>query len=551
MLRLSSADHRASPPIIDIPSEYNAAHDLIERNLRAGRGTKIAYFDDHGSYTYGDLAERVNRCANALLALGLQPEQRVLLCLQDTFDFPTAFLGSIKAGIVPVAVNTLLKTADYEFMLRDSRACALIVSAPLLPTFTPLLDKMPRLKHVIVSHGESGGLEAMKACATSPSHSFAKLLADAQDTFEPAPTSRDDACFWLYSSGSTGAPKGTIHAHASLIQTAELYARPILGIREDDVVFSAPKLFFAYGLGNALTFPLAVGATAVLMAERPTPDAVFARLRRHRPTIFCGVPTLYTSMLSAALPQRNEMGLRVCISAGETLPREIGERWTHHFGVDILDGIGSTEMLHIFLSNRPGDVRYGTTGLPVPGYELRLVDDDSRPVPRGQIGELQIAGATCALAYWNNREKTRQTFQGAWTRSGDKFYIDESGHYVYAGRSDDMLKVSGMYVSPAEVESALITHQSVLEAAVIGEQDKDGLTKPLACVVLQQTAAPDPAMAEQLKQHVKSLLAPHKCPRWIEFLPELPKTATGKIQRFKLRALHGQQRGAKDSALSP
>jgi benzoate-CoA ligase len=539
MLRLSSADHRVSPPIIDIPSEYNAAHDLLERNLRAGRGAKVAYFDDYGSYTYGDLAERVNRCANALVDLGLQPEQRVLLCLQDTFDFPTAFLGSIKAGIVPVAVNTLLKAADYEYMLRDSRACALIVSAPLLPIFTPLLDQMPRLKHVIVSHGESSGF-----------HSFAKLLANAQDTFEPAASSGDDACFWLYSSGSTGAPKGTIHAHASLIQTAELYARPILGIREDDVVFSAPKLFFAYGLGNALTFPLAVGATAVLMAERPTPDAVFARLQRHRPTIFCGVPTLYASMLSAGLPARNEMGLRVCVSAGEALPREIGERWTRHFGVEILDGIGSTEMLHIFLSNRPGDVRYGTTGLPVPGYELRLVDDDGRPVPRGQIGELQIAGATCALSYWNNREKTRQTFQGAWTRSGDKFYIDESGHYVYAGRSDDMLKVSGMYVSPAEVESALITHQSVLEAAVIGEQDNDGLTRPLACVVLQQSVSPDPAMAEQLKQHVKSLLAPHKCPRWIEFLPELPKTATGKIQRFKLRALHSRQRGTKDSALA-
>jgi benzoate-CoA ligase len=536
---LSSADHRVSPPIIDIPPEYNAAHDLLERNLRAGRGAKLAYLDDHGSYTYGELAKRVNRCANALAGLGLQPEQRVLLCLQDTIDFPTAFLGSIKAGIVPVAVNTLLKPADYEYMLRDSRASALIVSAALLPVFAPLVDRMPRLKHVIVSHGDSDEFD-----------SFAKLLADAHDTFEPAATSCDDACFWLYSSGSTGAPKGTIHAHASLIQTAELYARPILGIREDDRVFSAPKLFFAYGLGNALTFPLAVGATAVLMAERPTPEAVFARLRRHRPTIFCGVPTLYASMLAAALPARNEMGLRVCVSAGEALPREIGERWTRHFGVDILDGIGSTEMLHIYLSNRPGAVRYGTTGLPVPGYDLRLVGDDGRPLPRGQIGELQIAGATCALGYWNNREKTRQTFQGTWTRTGDKFYIDESGHYVHAGRSDDMLKVNGMYVSPTEVESALITHQSVLEAAVIGEQDSDGLTKPLACVVLQQTVAPDPAVAEQLRQHVKSLLAPHKCPRWIEFLPELPKTATGKIQRFKLRELHAEQRGARDSGLA-
>jgi benzoate-CoA ligase len=529
MLRLSSADHRVSPPIVDIPREYNAAYDLIERNLRAGRSSKLAYIDDHGSYTYGELAERVDRCANALRNLGMEPEQRVLLCLQDTIDFPTAFLGSIKAGIVPVAVNTLLKTADYEYMLRDSRARALLVSAPLLPVFAPALAQMPHLKHVVVSHGEGSGY-----------HSFAKLLTEAPRTGEPAATSCDDVCFWLYSSGSTGAPKGTIHVHASLIQTAELYARPILGICEDDVVLSAAKLFFAYGLGNALTFPLAVGATAVLMAERPTPEAVFARLRLHRPTIFCGVPTLYASMLSASPPAREETALRACTSAGEALPREIGERWTRHFGVDILDGIGSTEMLHIFLSNRPGEVCYGTTGSAVPGYELRLVDDSGRPVPPGQIGELQIKGPTCAQAYWNNRDRSREIFQGAWARSGDKYHVDENGHYVYAGRSDDMLKVSGIYVSPAEVESALVTHPAVLEAAVVGRPDSDGLVKPLACVVLKTRAGVDPALADQLKQHVKSLLAPYKYPRWIEFLPELPKTATGKIQRFKLRALYAQ-----------
>jgi benzoate-CoA ligase len=530
MFRLSSADQSVSPPIIDMPREYNAAHDLLERHRRAGRLGKLAYIDDRGSYTYGELLERVDRCGNALAGLGLQPEQRALLCLQDTFDFPTAFLGAIKAGIVPIAVNTLLKTADYEYMLRDSRACALIVSAPLLPQFAPLLERLPRLKHIIVSQGDPGEF-----------HSFETLLARAGPSFEPAATSCDDPCFWLYSSGSTGAPKGTIHAHASLIHTAELYARPILGIREEDVVFSAPKLFFAYGLGNALTFPLAVGATAVLMAERPTPESVFARLRRHRPTIFGGVPTLYASMLSAALPARGELQLRTCISAGEALPRDIGERWTRHFGVDILDGIGSTEMLHIFLSNRPGEVCYGTTGSAVPGYELRLVSDDGGPAPPGQIGELQIAGPTCALGYWNNRERTRQTFQGSWARSGDKYYVDENGHYVYAGRSDDMLKVSGMYVSPVEVESALISHPAVLEAAVIGEQDGDGLTKPLACVVLKQTVGSIAGLDEQLKQHVKSLLAPHKYPRWIEFVPELPKTATGKIQRFKLRALYARR----------
>jgi benzoate-CoA ligase len=525
MLRLSSADHRVSPPLVDIPREYNAAHDLIERNLHAGHHARLAYIDDDGSYTYAELAERVDRCANALVNLGLEPEQRVLLCLQDTIDFPTAFLGCIKAGIVPIPVNTLLKTADYEYMLRDSRARALLVSAALLPTFDPVLTQMPHLKSVIVSHGEADG------CL-----SFTSLLASAERTFEPVATSCDEPCFWLYSSGSTGAPKGTIHRHASLIQTAELYARPVLGIRTSDVVFSAAKLFFAYGLGNALTFPMAVGATAVLMAERPTPEAVFARLRKHQPTIFCGVPSLYATMLARELPGRTETALRTCVSAGEALPREIGERWNRHFGVDILDGIGSTEMLHIFLSNRPGEVHYGTTGVAVPGYELRLVDDDGRAVPRGQIGELQIAGPTSAEAYWNNRDKTCQTFHGAWVRSGDKYYVDEKGHYVYAGRSDDMLKVSGIYVSPAEVEAALITHPAVLEAAVVGVEDADGLVKPLACVVLKQHTTAAPALAEQLKQHVKSLLAPHKYPRRIEFLPELPKTATGKIQRFRLRA---------------
>jgi benzoate-CoA ligase len=326
--------------------------------------------------------------------------------------------------------------------------------------------------------------------------------------------------------------------HASLIQTAELYARPILGLREEDLVYSAAKLFFAYGLGNALTFPLAVGATALLMAERPTAEAVFNQLRRRRPTVFAGVPTLYASMLSAALPARAELSLRACVSAGEALPRDVGERWSRHFGVDILDGIGSTEMLHIFLSNRPGEVRYGTTGSAVPGYELRLVDDEGRPVPPGHIGELQIAGPTCAVGYWNNRQKTRETFHGPWVRSGDKYHVDESGHYVYAGRTDDMLKVSGMYVSPAEVEAALVSHPAVLEAAVVGQEDREGLVKPLAYVVLKQAGAPGPGLDEQLKQHVKALLAPHKYPRWIQFLPELPKTATGKIQRFKLRELH-------------
>jgi benzoate-CoA ligase len=537
MPELSSADHSVSPPTISIPRQYNAAYDLIERNLRAGRGDKLAYIDDFGSYTYSDLAQRVDRCAAALLQLGLQPEQRVFLCLQDTIDFPTAFLGSIKAGLVPVAANTLLTTADYDYMLRDSRACALIVSGPLLPQLEPLRAAIPTLKHWIVA-GSLHGSQSPAGTQSPAVSSFTTLLARSAGPVQAAETCPDDACFWLYSSGSTGAPKGTVHVHGSLIQTAELYGRAILGIRPDDVVFSAAKLFFAYGLGNALTFPLCVGATTVLMAERPTPEAVFARLRQHRPTVFCGVPTLYSSLLAnPALPSRAAVPLRACVSAGEALPREIGERWRRHFDVDILDGIGSTEMLHIFLSNRPGAVNYGTTGSAVPGYQLRLVDDECRPVPTGEIGELQVAGPTAATGYWNNREKTRHTFCGPWLRTGDKYYVNESGCYVHAGRTDDMLKVSGIYVSPVEVEAALLSHPAVLEAAVIGKADDGDLVKPLAFVVLNTGFDPTDSLASELKQWVKSRLAPYKYPRWIQFSAALPKTATGKIQRFRLRDL--------------
>jgi len=530
MPSLSTADHRSSPPHVEIPHDYNAAHDLIERNLAAGRADKIACIDDTGEFTYAGLAGRVNRCANALSALGLEPEQRVLLCHLDSVDFVAMFLGAIKAGIVPVAVNTLLTAHDYDYMLNDSRARVLVVSAELLPRIAPALGQHPHLRHVIVS-GAGASTEG------GTHHSLAALIAAAPTRFDPAATTRDDACFWLYSSGSTGAPKGTVHVHSSLIQTAELYAKPIMGIRDDDIVFSAAKLFFAYGLGNAMTFPLAVGATAVLMAERSTPAAVFSRLRRHRPTIFCGVPTLYAGMLASPdMPRRDELRLRRCVSAGEALPAEIARRWNERFGVEILDGLGSTEMLHIFLSNRAGSVRPGTSGQPVPGYELRIVGDDGLPVAAGQVGELQISGPTAATSYWNNREKTRSTFQGPWTRSGDKYSVDGDGYYVYSGRSDDMLKVGGIYVSPIEVEAALITHPAVLEAAVIGKADEEGLVKPQAFVVLKSGQQGSPALAGALREHVRSQLAHYKYPRWIEFIDELPKTATGKIQRFKLRS---------------
>jgi benzoate-CoA ligase len=523
---LSSADHSVSPPILDIPRQYNAAYDLIERNLAAGRSGKIAYIDDSGRYTYGELAQRVDRAANALTGLGLEIEDRIMLAHLDTIDFPSVFLGAIKAGIVPIAANTLLTTADYKFMLEDSRARALVVSEALLPSFAPILGNLRWLRHVIVSGRDAHGHLLLQ-----------ELGANASPRFEVAPTTSDDVCFWLYSSGSTGTPKGTVHIHSSLIQTVELYAVPILGIRVSDVVFSAAKLFFAYGLGNALSFPLAVGATTVLMAERPTPASVFERLKEHRPTIFCGVPTLFGALLASPdLPRREDTALRICTSAGEALPAEIGKRWTAHFGVEILDGIGSTEMLHIFISNLPGEVRYGTTGKPVPGYQIRLVDEYGQEVGTGELGELQIKGPSSAIQYWNNRAKSQDTFIGQWTRAGDKYRVDEEGYYTYGGRSDDMLKVSGMYVSPFEVEAALLTHPDVLEAAVVGAPDEQQLIKPKAFVVTKPGAQPSAALAETLKQHVKDRLAPYKYPRWVEFLPELPKTATGKIQRFKLRA---------------
>jgi len=526
MPELTIADHSASPPRVTIPRHYNAAYDLIQRNLQAGRTNKIAYIDDQGSYSFGDLAERVNRFGNVLGGMGLQAEARVMLCLLDTIDFPTAFLGSIQAGIIPIAANTLLTTADYDFMLGDSRATALVVSESLWPQFAPIVAKHKTLRHIIVSGSDGKGhpclREQMKGAATH---------------FEAAATTCDDFCFWLYSSGSTGTPKGTVHLHSHLIQTAELYGKPILGIHEGDLVFSAAKLFFAYGLGNGMTFPLSVGATTVLMAERPTPQAVFKRLREHQPTIFYGVPTLYAALLANPdMPKRAELSrLRVCASAGEALPADIGRRWTELLGVEILDGIGSTEMLHIFLSNRPGEVRYGTTGKPVPGYAVRLIGEDGNQVAPGEIGELQINGPSAAVMYWNSREKSRHTFMGEWTRSGDKYIETADGYFQYCGRSDDMLKVSGIYVSPFEVEGALMSHEAVLEAAVVAHADADQLIKPKAYVVLKAGLEPSDALGEVLKQHVKDKLAPYKYPRWLEFVSELPKTATGKIQRFKLR----------------
>ncbi|WP_341314944.1 benzoate-CoA ligase family protein [Paraburkholderia sp. IMGN_8] len=523
---LEPAAGRPAPTVEPPPAQFNFAARLF--HLNEARAAKVAYIDDTGTTTYGELEERARRFASALRTLGVHPEERVLLVMLDTVELPIAFLGALYAGVVPVVANTLLTAADYVYMLTHSHARAVIASGALLPTVKEALDT-----------AEHDGCQLIVSQPPAGEPIPAPLLKDLLDAATPAAKTAasgcDDIAFWLYSSGSTGKPKGTVHTHANLYWTAELYAKPILGIVESDVVFSAAKLFFAYGLGNGLTFPLSVGATAVLMAERPTPDAIFTRLVRHRPTVFYGVPTLYASMLvSPNLPARTDVAMRVCTSAGEALPREIGERFTAHFGCDILDGIGSTEMLHIFLSNRPGAVEYGTTGRPVPGYEVELRDEAGHPVPDGEVGDLYIKGPSAALMYWSNREKSRATFLGEWIRSGDKYYRLANGCYVYAGRSDDMLKVSGQYVSPVEVEMVLVQHHAVLEAAVVGV-DHGGLVKTRAFVVLQREFAPSEILADELKAFVKERLAPHKYPRDIVFVDDLPKTATGKIQRFKLR----------------
>jgi benzoate-CoA ligase len=506
------------------PKVYNAAADLIERNLVAHRAARVAYIDQGGKYTYAELAKRVGRCANALRQAGLEPGHRVVLGLLDTIAFPTCFLGAIKAGIVPIPLSTLSTATDFAAILGDSLPQAAIVSQEIMPVFEEgaRLARWEGNVHVSASQDND--------------HAWSARLAAASTDALIAATGPEDVCFWLYSSGSTGKPKGLVHRQSSLLQTAELYGQGVLGITEQDVVFSAAKLFFAYGLGNALTFPLSVGATAILCPGRPTPAVVNAMLREHRPTIFFGVPTLFSALLTSPdLPKKGEHALRLCVSAGEALPEIVGLAWRERTGVELVDGLGSTELLHIFVSNRPHDVRYGTTGKVVPGYRVRLVDDTGKEVPAGEIGEMHVSGPTAAAGYWNNTDRTRDTFRGEWVRTGDRFKQTPEGDYLHCGRKDDLLKVGGIYVSPLEVEGALLAHEAVLEAAVIGAPDEMGLVKPKAFVVLRPGATASPVLVQTIQQFVKTRLAPYKYPRWVEVVAALPKTATGKIRRHALR----------------
>jgi 4-hydroxybenzoate-CoA ligase len=516
---------------------YNAVADFVDANVARGLGDKAAFVDPERSLTYGELQARSCRFAAALTTLGMRPEERLAVLLPDVIDYPVAFWGGVRAGIVVLPLNTMLTPAQYAYILGDSRAGALIAAAPLARNVAAILDRLPRLRTVILVGGNTDDTAAF---AGRDVRHFEDLLA-GQKPAEPfaAPTYSDEVAFWFYTSGSTGDPKGVKHVHTSAMAVARLMGRGIIGIREDDVVFSAAKLFFSYGMGNAMAFPMSVGATTVLLPHRPTPETVFEVMRRHRPTVFYGVPTLYAALLAhkdMACGAGSDR-LRLCVSAGEALPKHLGERWRAVAGVDVLDGIGSTEMLQTFLSNRPGDVRYGTTGKPVPGYDVKIVDEAGRELPDGEIGELIVRGPSAGEGYWNQRAKSRRTFAGEWTWTGDKFVRDAEGYFHYCGRTDDMFKVSGMWVSPFEVEAALASHEAVLEAAVIGKQDSDGLVKPKAFIVLKTGIAADERLLETLKVHVKERTGPWKYPRWIDVRPDLPRTATGKLQRHKLREL--------------
>ena len=513
---------------------YNAVADFVDANVARGLADKIAFIDPDRALTYGDLQARSIRFANALSALGIRQEERVALLLHDTVDYPVAFWGTIRAGRIAIPLNTFLNPGQYAYILADSRATALVVAAPLAQAIWPIIQRLPHLRSVILVGAIA---DDMAAFSGREVHLFEDVIATADATPFTAETLSDEVAFWLYTSGSTGDPKGVKHVHSNLVATARLFGQGVLGIRQDDVVHSAAKLFFAYGLGNAMTFPLSVGATAALWPVRPSPDSVLEMMRRHRPSIFYGVPSLYTALLAHPAVGKG-MGsdrLRLCVSAGEALPAHIGACWREVVGVDVLDGIGSTELLQTFLSNRPGDIRYGSTGKPVPGYEARIVDERGRDLGADKIGELIVRGPSAAEGYWNQRAKSRRTFVGEWTHTGDKFRRDADGYYYYCGRTDDMFKVSGMWVSPFDVEAALISHEAVLEAAVIGKQDADGLIKPKAFIVLKSGYVADDGLLETLKSHVKQTAGAWKYPRWIELRDNLPRTATGKIQRFKLR----------------
>ena len=498
--------------------KYNAAYDLLSRNI-IKNPDKIAFIDNNEEITYNDLYLKVKAFSYSITNKNIHANDRVIICMDDNISYPIVFLGLIWTGIIPICINTLLPSKDYKYMIEDSDAKAVIISEHLIDKFTPIIDKNDDILIILNNNNDL------------------KSLINQTIEYKETPYNSygDDIAFWLYSSGSTGSPKGTLHMHKSLIATSDNYAKTVLSITENDICFSAAKLFFAYGLGNALTFPMSVGATSVLMADRPTPESVSNIINKQSVTLFFGVPTLYAALLNAQINSDLFKSLRLSVSAGEALPANLYEKWYNFLGIQVLDGIGSTEMLHIFISNTIENITPGASGKPVQGYEARLINDDGKVANDNEIAELEIKGPSSASSYWNKPEKTSITFKGEWTKTGDKYIRDSNGVYTYCGRADDMMKVSGQYVSPFEVEAALQTHEEVLEAAVVANRDNNNLIKPKAYIILKTNSKKLENIKLDLTNHVKKQLTPFKYPRWYEFVDELPKTATGKIQRFKLR----------------
>jgi benzoate-CoA ligase family protein len=514
--------------VITLPDTFNAATYFIDRNIQEGRAEKTAIECGEERVSYRELFERTNRAGNALRDLGVRPEERVLLVLLDCPEFLYSFFGAIKIGAVPVPINTQYKPYEYEHVLNDSRSGVALVSESLLPLLAPIpREKLRYLREIVVAGNVSSERPVLR-----------ELMDSASPELDAHPTSKDDPAFWLYSSGSTGASKGCVHLQHDMVVCAESYAKNILNMNEQDRCFSVARLFFAYGLGNAGYFPLSCGATTILSPARPTPAGIFADIDRYRPTLFFSVPTNYAALLAHRRENGKEFDLssiRHAVSAGEALPAPLFERFKQRFGVEILDALGSTESLHMVISNRPGQARAGSSGKVLPGFDAKIVDDDGNPVAANEIGDLWVRGDSICAGYWNQHERTKETFVGHWFRTGDKYYQDADGYFWHAGRADDLFKVNGLWLSPAEVESALIAHPAVLEAAVIARDDDAGLTKPAAYIVTKPEFVGDEQLANDLQAWVGERIGGYKRPRWIEFLSEMPKTATGKLQRFKLR----------------
>ena len=525
-----SVDRAPTPSVIKYSPVFNVATAMIDRHLDEGKGSYPAIINADASpgtgpaepVTYQMLAEQVNRCGNLLRSLTPEPGSRILMVVKDCPEFFYIFWGAIKAGLIPVPLNTLLRADDYRFMIEDSECAGLVYSPEYQSEVDPAL-------------AASGHQPGFILCTEGP-NGMTGLLGDYSPHLDPAPTTADTECFWLYSSGSTGRPKGAVHRHLDIVATCVHYAEDALGMIQEDVCFSAAKLFFAYGLGNAMTFPLWVGGTTVLSSQRPSPDMTFQIIEDHKPTIYFGVPTLYAAQLRTLEEgARDFSSVRCCVSAGEALPADIFRRWQEKTNTLILDGIGSTEALHIFISNTMADHRSGTSGKPVPGYRVKILNDEGKPVPPGEAGRLLVQGDSTSSRYWNNPQKTAETMVDGWLNTGDTYFEDSDGYFVYCGRSDDMLKVGGIWCSPVEIENRLIEHPKVLEAAVVGRPDTDELIKPEAFVVLNQAGDASTVLADDLLRHCQERLARYKYPRWVNFVDELPKTATGKIQRFRLR----------------